>query len=66
MADPVRILQEIESLPPLKRQEVYDFIRFLQIKEVTAHGINEVTLASEAALARDWLSPEEDAAWAYL
>ena len=27
---------------------------------------DEITLASEAVLARDWLSPEEDAAWAYL
>jgi len=66
MSDPARILQEIETLPPLKRQEVYDFIRFLQIKEAAARGIDEVTLASEAVLARDWLSPEEDAAWAYL
>jgi hypothetical protein len=27
---------------------------------------NEETLLSEAALAEDWLKPEEDAAWAYL
>jgi len=66
MADPARILQEIETLPPLKRQEVYNFIRFLQIKEAAARGIGEITLASEAVLARDWLSPEEDAAWAHL
>ena len=66
MADPAKILQEIEALPPLKRQEVFDFIRFLQIKEAAARGIGEITLASEEVLARDWLSPEEDAAWAYL
>jgi len=66
MADPARILQEIETLPPPKRQEVFDFIRFLKIKEAAAHGIGEITLASEAVLARDWLSPEEETAWAYL
>ena len=27
---------------------------------------NEESLLSEAALAEDWLKPEEDAAWAYL
>jgi hypothetical protein len=27
---------------------------------------NEEALLSEAALAQDWLRPEEDAAWAYL
>lgn len=27
---------------------------------------NEEALLSEAALAEDWLKPEEDAAWAYL
>ena len=66
MADAAKILREIEALPPVKRQEVYDFVRILQTKEATARGIGEITLASEEALARDWLSPEEDAAWAYL
>ena len=66
MADAAKILREIESLPPVKRQEVYDFVRFLQIKEAAAKGIGEIALASEAVLARDWLLPEEDAAWAYL
>jgi len=27
---------------------------------------NEITLASESALAKDWLLPEEDEAWANL
>lgn len=27
---------------------------------------NEAALLSEAALAKDWLNPEEDAAWAHL
>jgi len=28
--------------------------------------IREITLASENALAKDWLSPEEETAWANL
>jgi addiction module RelB/DinJ family antitoxin len=33
---------------------------------VTAAGAKDITLASEKSLAKDWLSPEEDAAWADL
>ena len=33
---------------------------------VTAKRQNNITLASESALAKDWLSPEEDSAWANL
>jgi hypothetical protein len=31
-----------------------------------APSIDEITLMSEAALAEDWLRPEEDAAWSHL
>ena len=34
--------------------------------QVTAQIQNNITLASESALAKDWLSPEEDNAWANL
>jgi len=34
--------------------------------QVAAKKLNETTLASESALAKDWLSPEEDSAWANL
>ena len=30
---------------------------------VTARRPKSITIASEKALAKDWLSPEEDAAW---
>lgn len=33
---------------------------------VTARKPKSITLASERALAKDWLSPEEDSAWADL
>ena len=34
--------------------------------QVTANKANNITLASEKALAKEWLSLEEDSAWANL
>ena len=34
--------------------------------KITAKKQNDITLASESALAKEWLSPEEDSAWANL
>jgi len=34
--------------------------------QVTTRKPNNIALASESALAKDWLSPEEDSAWANL
>ena len=58
------INKEVAVLPELLQQEVYDFVRFLRLKseEEAFNGL----LLSESALARDWNSPEEDAAWANL
>ena len=33
---------------------------------VTANKFENITLASEKVLAKEWLSPEEDSAWAKL
>jgi hypothetical protein len=44
--------------------EVLDFIGFVKQKQFK--NISETMLMSEDALARDWDSPEEDAAWAAL
>jgi hypothetical protein len=51
-------------LPEPPQREVYDFARFLRLKsdEGSFNGI----LASHEVLARDWDTPEEDAAWANL
>ena len=38
----------------------------LIILDEPAHTIAETALLSEAALAEDWLRPEEDEAWSYL
>jgi hypothetical protein len=58
------IEKEVTSLPEPLQREVYDFARFLRLKrdEDAFNGL----LLSESALARDWNTPEEDAAWASL
>ena len=63
MTDKKVLFNEIETLPPQAIDEIYTFIGYLKVKM----GINnDITLASEPALAKDWLLPEEDAAWANL
>jgi hypothetical protein len=58
------IEREIADLPEPQQREVYDFVRFLRHKkgEDSFNGL----LLSESALAKDWNTPEEDAAWASL
>jgi hypothetical protein len=53
------IERELDALPEPLQREVYDFARFLRLKGETFNGL----LASESVLARDWNTPEEDAAW---
>ena len=63
MADKNTLIKEIETLPPHFIDEVFTFIGYLKTKIVKN---NDISLASESALAKDWLLPEEDAAWANL
>jgi hypothetical protein len=42
-------------------QEVLDFIEVLKTKQ--QKKMLEITIMSESSLAKDWLKPEEDAAW---
>jgi hypothetical protein len=58
------IEKEVTSLPEPLQREVYDFARFLRFKreDESFNGL----LLSETALAKDWNTPEEDAAWASL
>jgi hypothetical protein len=58
------IAKEVNDLPELLQREVYDFARFLRLKadEEKFNGL----LLSETALAKEWSTPEEDAAWANL
>ncbi|MCD6207975.1 MAG: DUF2281 domain-containing protein [Methanosarcinales archaeon] len=55
------IVNEIEQVPESFLEEILDFIRFLKIKAKT--NKLETMIASESALKRDWLRPEEDKAW---
>ena len=63
MTDKNTLIKEIEKLPPHIINEVYMFVVYLKTK-MTKN--DDITLASESALAKDWLLPEEDEAWASL
>jgi hypothetical protein len=58
------IAKELAGLSEPLQREVYDFARFLRLKDAEErfNGL----LLSETALARDWDTPEEDKAWASL
>ena len=62
------LLKKIESLPPYLLEEVEDYIDFIQFKKVKSKNvrIDNITLASQDSLSKDWLKPEEDKAWADL
>ena len=57
------IEKEIADLPEPLQREVFNFARFLRTKR--DNSFNDLLL-SETALAKDWSTPEEDAAWASL
>jgi len=58
------LLREIEETPDELLEEVLDFIQFLKHRKNSEKF--EITLASESALKKDWLRPEEDEAWQHL
>ncbi len=57
-----QIAQELEKLPEPLLQEILDFVQFLQAKYQKDKTL-EITIMSEPSLQKDWLRPEEDAAW---
>ena len=57
------IARELDRLPEQDLDTLLAFLRSL--KDVHAETAVP-TLAAESALAKDWLTPEEDAAWANL
>jgi len=60
------IIKEISALPPKMLNEVADYINYIKYKyriKSSLIEIDEITLASEKSLAKDWLKPEEDEAW---
>lgn len=60
------LIKEIESLPPKLLGEVEDFIGYIKLKHRISQNnrkAKDITLASQEALAKDWLKPEEEEAW---
>ncbi len=57
------IEKEIADLPEQLQRKVYDFA--VRLRKSGDEPFNGAEL-SESVLARDWDSPEEDAAWANL
>lgn len=56
--------KELAELPEPLQREVYDFARFLRVRQQDERF--DGLLLSESAVAKDWNTPEEDAAWASL
>jgi hypothetical protein len=57
-----QITQELERLPEPVLKDVLDFVQFLKTKQRQKETL-EITMMSESSLEKDWLKPEEDAAW---
>jgi hypothetical protein len=57
------IARELEHLPEQDLAKLLAFMRSLNDTHVDTAMSTE---AAESALAKDWLAPEEDAAWASL
>jgi hypothetical protein len=55
------LLNEIERTPEALLAEILDFVQFLRVKSF--HSEFDTARASEPALGKDWLRPEEDEAW---
>ncbi|MDR0320465.1 MAG: DUF2281 domain-containing protein [Treponema sp.] len=64
MTERAVLLQEIETLPTACVGEVIDFVAWIKQRKLLQ--IPETMLLSEAALSKDWDTPEEDKAWANL
>ena len=58
------LLQEIKTLPTACLGEVVNFVAWIKQRKLSQ--IPETMLLSEAALLKDWDTPEEDDAWASL
>jgi hypothetical protein len=64
MTDKNILLREIEALPPDMIEDIQEYVSYLKTKR--RKPADSLAPASERALARDWLLPAEDAAWANL
>ena len=55
------LIKKFEKLPDHLREELLDYINYLENKAVKEK--HETALISESSLKKDWLKPEEDEAW---
>ena len=55
------LMNEIEKSPEPFLSEVLDFVHFLKAK--ASREKLDISVMSESSLEKDWLKPEEDAAW---
>jgi hypothetical protein len=62
------LAKELLELPEDELAEVFDFVGYLKHKAERSKASlpADITLASEQSLAKSWLTPQEDAAWAHL
>jgi hypothetical protein len=56
-----QVLKETENTSDLVLSEVLDYLQYLKAKH--QQQIPETALLSESVLQKDWLRPEEEAAW---
>jgi hypothetical protein len=61
MSNKEKIIQELEQIPDNFLEDALNFILFLKSK-VTIKRM-ETLIVSEPTLSKDWLRPEEEAAW---
>lgn len=59
-----QLAAEIGSFPERPLGELLEFARLLRAK--AGNPQSELAVLSEPSLAKDWLTPEENAAWADL
>ena len=56
------LAKKIEKLPLDLLEEVANYIDYIEFREAKENqlGIQNITLASEKSLSKDWLKPEEE------
>lgn len=59
-----RLIKEVDQAPDALLEQVLNFLQFLKLSYQQED--QEPLLLSESSLNKDWLSPEEDKAWADL
>jgi hypothetical protein len=61
-----KIQEYLEHLPDKYVSEILEYIHFLEFKNRNENADTSSMLLSEDAIAKDWLTQEEDQAWQHL